>query len=315
MKSQVKDFVLGNKIPLWMRMVLNVILVSLAFYLQWTGEIAAVGAGFFLMILFLLLNWVKKIDVKKDFHSREREWKPTSREEFLEAYRKIKKISRFVNTSASGFVYVVVAVILGLVFVPLLEEFFRDVPLTIIYLAVDVFIIGFVVFSSGNRYIWNPPDLKPKLEWLLFTEAEINSKWPGRFALEPQFHLEKKQDQYVPVDAKLMVNIKGAPPRGLLGLQYSLSLNSVQSKKYPYFYAVVVARRDFGLEKKYKKMKDSHNAMAAKYSLILKFDRQPGDIDIIVIRQDTRMAKGYYTPKKAIQQLIAVSLSLLEGFK
>jgi hypothetical protein len=315
MKSQVKDFIFGNKIPLLLRIVVSFFLVSLAFYLQWLGETGAIGLGFFLMLLFVLFNWVRKVDVKKEFYSRQREWKPTSRAEFIEAYRKIKKTARFVNTSASGIVYVVVIVVLSFILIPLLEEFYRDLSREIIFLAVDLFLIGFVVFSSGNRTIWNPPGLKMKLEWLLFADALVNKNWPGGLVVEPQFYVEEKQDQYVPLDAKLMVNVKGKPPPGLLGLQYSLSLNSVQNKKYPYFYGVVVARREFGLKQKFAGIDGSHTAAALRHSLLMQFKQQKDGIDIIVIRQDTDIAKGYYTPKKAIQQLVALSVNILRSLK
>ncbi len=313
MKSQVKDFIFGNKIPLLLRIVVSFFLVSLAFYLQWLGETGAIGLGFFLMLLFVLFNWVRKVDVKKEFYSRQREWKPTSRAEFIEAYRKIKKTARFVNTSASGIVYVVVIVVLSFILIPLLEEFYRDLSREIIFLAVDLFLIGFVVFSSGNRTIWNPPGLKMKLEWLLFADALVNKNWPGGLVVEPQFYVEEKQDQYVPLDAKLMVNVKGKPPPGLLGLQYSLSLNSVQNKKYPYFYGVVVARREFGLRQKFAAIDGSHKAAALRHSLLMQFKQQKDGIDIVVIRQDTDTAKGYYTPKKAIQQLITLSVNILRS--
>jgi hypothetical protein len=315
MKSQVKDFIFGNKIPLLLRIVVSFILVSLAFYLQWTGETVAIGLGFFLMLLFVLFNWVRKVDVKKGFYSRQREWKPTSRAEFIEAYRKIKKTARFVNTSASGIVYVVVMVVLSFILIPVLADLYRSLSQEIIFLAVDLFLIGFVVFSSGNRAIWNPPGLKMKLEWLLFAEALVNKNWAGSLVVEPQFYVEEKQEQYVPLDAKLMVNLKGEPRPGLLGLQYSLSLNAVQNRKYPYFYGVVVARREFALKQKFAAIDGSHKAAALRYSLLMQFKHQKDDIDIVVIRQDTDIAKGYYTPKKAIQRLVEVSVNILQGLK
>jgi hypothetical protein len=90
----------------------------------------------------------------------------------------------------------------------------------------------------------------------------------------------------IPDDTKLKIDIKDRHP-DFLGLYGQVVLNEVQGRSYPYFYAVLVARRGFGLD-------DARKAYQPPSNVTTEFKLQD-EVEVLVIRQTTTRKSGYHT--------------------
>jgi hypothetical protein len=83
-------------------------------------------------------------------------------------------------------------------------------------------------------------------------------------------------------------------------------LNEVQGSSFPYFYVVLVARRDSGLRSLY----DDFSAPA---EIISEFKYQD-DVEVLVVRQKTTKTSGYHTKTPAALRIFTEGLNLAEKF-
>ncbi len=90
----------------------------------------------------------------------------------------------------------------------------------------------------------------------------------------------------IPDDVKFKVDIKDRHP-DFLGLYGQAVLNEVQGRSYPYFYAVLVARRGFGLE-------GARYGHQAPPEVTIELNEQD-KVEVLVIRQTTTKNSGYHT--------------------
>jgi hypothetical protein len=311
MKSQDKDFLLFDAMPLWLRLLISLALLSSALFLQLTAGIAGIAASGFLLLFLILINWVRKVQISKEEFSRAKDWQPATIEAFRNALARLGRIKGVVNTATSGIVYIGFVVVLGFLMAPFAEtRRFEEM----IFIVADAVVVGFVVFSSGNRYVWSPKPFKIKLPLLIFTHDFILQSWPGRYRLEPQFFVQARDDEFLPLDAKLMVHLKENRPDGFYGLQFTLSINTVQNKKYPYFYAVAAARKGYPLKERLAVfLNNSKIAEKDLASLLIAHQEQKGDVQIVILRQHTSRSRGYHTNKRAVRRIIRISLALLDA--
>jgi hypothetical protein len=99
----------------------------------------------------------------------------------------------------------------------------------------------------------------------------------------------------IPDDVKFKVDIKDRHA-DFLGLYGQVVLNEVQGRSYPYFYAVLVARRGFGLAR----AKSGHRAPP---DVTIELNEQD-KVEVLVIRQTTTKTSGYHTePNDAVKIL------------
>ena len=99
----------------------------------------------------------------------------------------------------------------------------------------------------------------------------------------------------IPDDVKFKVDIKDRHAN-FLGLYGQVVLNEVQGRSYPYFYAVLVARRGFGLAQ----AKNDHRA---PHDVTIELNEQD-KVEVLVIRQTTTKTSGYHTePLDAVKIL------------
>ncbi len=310
MKLQENDFVILPKLSLSLRFFIDILMISLAFYLQTLNNTGTLILSGIVLIFFIIFNWIRKLEITKDFEGKTFKWESTTIDEFREAYKKVRKISGISTQKGSAMVYFTFAIIILSFIGPLLLDY--D-PL-LFALCVDIAVIGFVIYSSGNRYIWTPKGFKKKLYIYLFSHRYILSKWGNKYYIEPQFYLEENQKKYVPLDAKLLLKTKDKPPEGFLAVQYQISMNDVQGKSYPYFYSVIIAKKEFGLIKKFQKRRATINELVNKIgaNVIFRAKSQKDDIEILIIRQTTTKTSGYYTKDKTIKKIISLSILILD---
>jgi len=90
----------------------------------------------------------------------------------------------------------------------------------------------------------------------------------------------------IPDDVKVKIDIKNRHP-DFLGLYGQVVLNEVQGRSYPYFYAVLVARRGYGLAE----AKDAYRPPSDVTTELNVQDK----VEVFVIRQTTTKTSGYHT--------------------
>jgi hypothetical protein len=139
----------------------------------------------------------------------------------------------------------------------------------------------------------------------LLLKAKKMSEISFHFQEEDRIHIipvlatrQTTVGKIIPVDAKLLVKVLDAPPH-FLGMQIKSKINVVRGKKFPYVYCVFVAKKGSGL---FKKMRPP----SAKF--IFQKIKNP-NADILVIKQNPRVFKGYHTRKNTAFKLTETALA------
>jgi len=107
----------------------------------------------------------------------------------------------------------------------------------------------------------------------------------------------------IPDDIKFKIDINDHHP-DFLGLYGQVVLNEVQGRSYPYFYAVMVARRGFGLEKE----RYVHRA-PPKVTIEL---NEQDKVEVLVIRQTTTKKSGYHTEPMDAGKILRFAIRVAE---
>jgi len=89
-------------------------------------------------------------------------------------------------------------------------------------------------------------------------------------------------------------------PASFLGVQVQVSINSVQGRSFPYAYAVIVARPEFGGW--------NRPGVLEAPSRIVVERKKEGDVLIAVVRQQTTKQSGYHTDLRAARRLLDFTL-------
>ena len=114
--------------------------------------------------------------------------------------------------------------------------------------------------------------------------------------IQPMFQLAGSGKNRTPVAARVFIRFPDGP-EDFLGLQFQVALNDVQGTKYPYLYAVIVAKKPFGLLQNHMQAISS-----AAQSLTVEPSREE-DVEVIVIRQTTTKQSGYHTDAAAARRI------------
>ena len=107
----------------------------------------------------------------------------------------------------------------------------------------------------------------------------------------------------IPDDVKFKVDIKDHHA-DFLGLYGQVVLNEVQGRSYPYFYAVLVARRGFGLQR----ARDGHRAPP---EVTIELNEQD-KVEVLVIRQTTTKNSGYHTEPPDAAKILHFAIEVAE---
>ncbi len=112
-------------------------------------------------------------------------------------------------------------------------------------------------------------------------------------------NLAGPQTDAIPLDAKFQINFTDASP-DFYGLQCQININTVQGRKYPYCYFVVVAKRGMNIFPAATGLEH-----LGETTVETKFQ---GDVEIIVIRQYTTRTSGYHTSAARCRELLHTAL-------
>jgi hypothetical protein len=158
---------------------------------------------------------------------------------------------------------------------------------------VDAAVVLLPHWLTGLRRMWRPVDLEERVGALLDAHAALEDFREPPCQVKPMFRMVGEGESRVPVDARMFIRFPDGP-EDLLGFQLQVSINDVQGTRYPYLYAVLVARPAFGLI-------DRHLAdvEAVSPGLTVETSREE-DAEVIVVRQHTTDKTGYHTNRRKI---------------
>jgi hypothetical protein len=155
---------------------------------------------------------------------------------------------------------------------------------------------------GGQKSAWMPRGLDIKVEIVKrLTAASIIKNDP---TLNPVPYLEigSAKEGSFPDDARFMIRFKDAPD-DFIGLQGQISLNSVKSALYPYFYVVIIAKHGFNLFDKIGKPVLSKLVVERK---------ETEEVDVIVLRQQTTKTSGYHTDARVQEYILKSGIDLVK---
>jgi hypothetical protein len=168
-------------------------------------------------------------------------------------------------------------------------------------LIVDAMVLLLPHWITGVRSILTLPNLVVRTTLI---EALLDGfeERPGGHQVQLLMLLRGSKHK-IPDDVKFKVDIEDHHP-DFLGLYGQVVINEVQGKAYPYFYVVLVARRDFGL-------KALHDSYEPPSNRVLKLTRQD-QVEVLVLRQRTTKTSGYHTSSSAARSILDEGIRLAE---
>jgi hypothetical protein len=175
-------------------------------------------------------------------------------------------------------------------------------------LAVDAVVLWVPVWIFGQRWSWKPADLLTKVRALHTILSRARQVPDPEADVSPMLEVRTVPGGTLPVDARLFVTRKDAPSE-FIGVQVQVSLNKVQNVSYPYLYAVVIAREEFGLS--------AEDFWFSKD--VVEFEDADDEVDVLVIRQKTSKTSGYHTKEpdqiRIFEEAMDVARRAIERFE
>jgi hypothetical protein len=162
--------------------------------------------------------------------------------------------------------------------------------------AVDAAVLILPHWITGTRRVWRPLTLRQQINALEGALAAIDRYREPACQIQPMFELAGEGKGRIPVGARVFIRFPDGPEQ-LLGLQLQVALNSVQGTNYPYLYAVLIAKRSFGLSTHY-----GGRIRQACAGLTVETNVEQ-DVEVVVIRQYTTKTSGYHTKPAAISAI------------
>ncbi len=244
----------------------------------------AVLPGVFLIAAGNLLLLVRGYDNRVDFATFDptAEWERVELErldDLIALHRQMRRwdISALDITNILG-----AALFLLITFTTTAVAIFARGPLQI--LVIDAMVLLLPHWLTGVRSIL----VQPKLMVRVNTFREVLEESAAELADHEVnlLMLLSGSTTKIPDDLKVRIDIKDRDP-DFLGLYGQVVLNEVQGRSYPYFYAVLVARRGYGLDK----AKDAYSPP----SNVTTEHNVQDKVEVLVIRQTTTKTSGYHT--------------------
>jgi len=154
---------------------------------------------------------------------------------------------------------------------------------------------------TGLRRKWRPVAIRETVDSLAVALAALQDYEKPPSQIQPLFLMAGEGKARVPVDARAFVRFPDGP-EDFLGMQIQVSVNAVQGTNYPYLYAVLVAKKGFGLRSK----KNLKLIREAAWNLTVEKSSEK-DVDVVVIRQHTTSTSGYHTGPIVCEQIARVA--------
>jgi hypothetical protein len=266
-------------------------------------QVFLLGLGVFFLAIGNLFLLARGYDLRPGKGGQSGEWGRTTRDRF----RAVRDLERKVRawdetlvdlTCALGIVslaMVVGMVVLGAALLSSIPETeFWAIPF-----AIDAGVLILPHWITGTRRGWRPIELKVQIDSLEMALAEIERYADPPCQIQPMLEMSGSGENQVPTAARVFIRFPDGP-EDFLGLQLQVAVNNVQGTKYPYLYAVIIAKKSFGLLEKHKEQirKSAHPLTVESTS--------EDDADVIIVRQATTKTSGYHTKRSVITDIASM---------
>ena len=281
-----KTYLVLDKISPRLRGVVSALLIATGFLLQLSTRNILIGIPF--MVLCLVLNLIKSIAVKK-VTPGQLKWQEVTPEKVDQVLAHCRRIGKFRSQNLGCFIGLIVVIF---IFGSFLFPFFNElsIPFPFVAAVVNTAILFSGLVLSGRKTAWMPYalDIKAEIVKRIIELPVVNSD--PALQVVPFLEIGETKEGSFPNDTRVLIRFRDAPEE-FIGLQGQISINTVKSKRYPYFYVVILARPAFGLFKKFKSLKLSLDNVTIE-------QKRAGEVDVIVVRQHTTKTSGYHTNQK-----------------
>lgn len=297
------------------RLLIAAILIGLGLLLQgwlaFRGINGALGLSFILLFggnLFLL---IRGYNSKPRRMARKTTWEAAT----LESFRRIpaleKSVQKWDDTAfdiscVPGFFALVALIALFVAAIAFLGQTMPHAPWAGI-MAIDAALLIIPHWVTGLRRGWRPAVLCQQAKALQSVIDMASPRLERWGEIVPMLEMAPAEPKPVPVGARLMVRFPKASS-DFIGIQFQVNLNNVQGTNYPYLYAVIVAKKGFHL----LLLKRLQQVRAAAPKLAVETD-DAGEVDVIIIRQQTTKNSGYHTNKSAVARIVECTLTAAES--
>ncbi len=295
-------YLLFDKISPRLRSVVSIMFIVIGYLFQLTSK--NILAGFPFIIACLILNLMKNVSVKR-VRPKDLNWQEVTPDRIDQVLEQCERIKKFRSHNAVSAVVFFVIVVFFLSFVtPFLIHMFARLPFPLIAAVVNAVILFLGLALSGRRSAWMPHalDIKTKIVKRMIESPLI--KDDPALQVIPYLEMGETVNGSFPNDTRLLLRFTGAP-KEFIGLQGQISINSVKSRNYPYFYVVVIARPEFNLFGKYKRQ---------TLDKIVVERKKTGEVDVIVIRQKTTKTSGYHTNEATQDYILETGIKVVKEF-
>ena len=228
-------------------------------------------------------------------------WEKTTRDRFREVARHEKSVRKWDETFSDitcvwGFISLLAIIGISVFILWKLNSNPATMNWTAVF-GIDAAVLLIPHWVTGLRKSWRPVALRQQVEALEVALSLIDFLDDPPCQIQPMFEMAGEGQTRVPVGARTFIRFPDGP-EDFLGLQFQVALNDVQGTKHPYLYAVLVARKSFGLLEGNRSKKIDSQLMGLTVE-----SNSEEEVDVIVIRQHTTKTSGYHTKKRAIQTI------------
>lgn len=292
-----KVHLLFDKIGPRARALASALLIFAGFAFQLGTKNILAGMPF--IVACAVLNATRGVSVKK-VTPEKMAWEEVTGPKIAEVLEHCGRVKKFSSSNLGCCLgLVILAGFFVLVFSPLVE--WGSLPFALTATAVNAFILFGGLILSGRKSAWVPRGLEAKARIVQAVMASPLVKKDAELAAAPYLEIGRVGDATFPNDARVMIRFKGAPDE-FIGLQGQISINTVRSRDYPYFYIVLLARPAFHLFERFKAVQPDPGGLTVE-------EKKTEEVDVLVLRQTTTKTSGYHTDEK-MQEYI-----LKEGIK
>lgn len=258
------------------------------------GAIALLAGNVFLL--------VRGYNLQPTYGIQGGKWEKTTRDRFQAIRDLEKKVSRWDQTFAditclagSACLVILIAAIVALYMLLAAKVGTSYWPQV---LAVDAAVLILPHWVTGTRRGWRPVGLRQQIDTLETAMREIERYPNPSCQIQPMLEVAGSGDTHTPIGARVFVRFPDGP-EDFLGLQFQVALNEVQGTKYPYLYAVLVAKKSFDLLAKHFDAirRGAHELLTIESST-------EEDAEVIIIRQWTSGGSGYHTKAKDVRRIV-----------
>ncbi|UCF71038.1 MAG: hypothetical protein JSW49_01820 [candidate division WOR-3 bacterium] len=298
-----RAYLILDKIGSRVRSAVSAVLIVSGFLLQLSTHNILAGMPF--IILCVLLNLIRGISVKR-VAAADLQWQDVTPQKIKHVLEHCERIKKFRKQNIGCFIALVIAVIFfgGFLF-PIFEEI--SLPFPLIATIVNAFVLFGGLILSGRKSAWMPNSLDIKAEITMnILDSDMIKGDPGLQAM-PFLEMGSAAQGTFPNDARVLIKFRDAPD-AFIGLQGQISINTVKSRSFPYFYVVIIARPEFGLFKKFKGLKSDLDKLTVE-------QKKTKEVDVIVLRQTTTKTSGYHTDEKMREYILRQGIRIAKNLR